>query len=97
MSEMPEKIYAGIYHDDAEYPKYEWRNRKMTGTDKYIRHDLYEALEAENQRLVHLLAGAQNGLKWYQDEHPEDASEADAELHAQIDEALAQRIGGSDE
>lgn len=39
--------------------------------------------------LLELLESAQNGLKWYQAEHPEDASPADDELHERIDAALA--------
>ena len=33
------------------------------------------------------LDSAQNGLRWYQEQHPSDASPADAETHEQIGEA----------
>jgi len=46
------------------------------------------ALRKDKARLIGLLSDAQNGLYWYQEEHPEDASPADDELHAQIDQAL---------
>jgi hypothetical protein len=41
------------------------------------------------EALKDLLERAQNGLRWYADMHPDDASEADGELHVEIDEALA--------
>lgn len=41
-------------------------------------------------KLVDLLERAQNGLRWYQDLHPEHYSEADNELHNEIDEAIIQ-------
>jgi hypothetical protein len=37
MTELPDVIYAGIYHDDV--PLKEWRETKMTGSTKYIRAD----------------------------------------------------------
>ena len=46
-------------------------------------------LKADNERLRDLLERSQNGLRWYQDAHPEDASNADDELHDEIDEALS--------
>lgn len=47
---------------------------------------------AEYDKLLDLLERAQNGLKWYQDAHPEHASESDGELHAEID-AIAKAEG----
>lgn len=44
---------------------------------------------ASAEVLCDLLERAQNGLRWYQDEHPNDASEADGELHIEIEEALS--------
>ncbi len=38
--------------------------------------------------LKSLLERAQNGLRWYQDAHPEDESPADDELHEAIDNVL---------
>lgn len=49
-----------------------------------------DALE-ENERLRDLLEQAQNGLRWYQDAHPEYASPADDELHDAIDRALIEK------
>ncbi len=46
------------------------------------------ALEAKVIELKSLLEQAQNGLQWYQDEHPGDESEADFELHDSIERAL---------
>lgn len=40
------------------------------------------------RELSDTLERAQNGLRWYQDEHPEDGSEADGELHEEIDALL---------
>jgi hypothetical protein len=37
--QMPDKIWAGIYHHDDEVTPVtaEWRNRKITGSEPYIR------------------------------------------------------------
>lgn len=45
-------------------------------------------LEENNERLRELLESAANGLRWYQDHHPEDVSEADYEMLEQIDAVL---------
>lgn len=45
--------------------------------------------------LVEALEDAQNGLRWYQEAHPEDASGADDEMHKKIDAALALAKAGS--
>ena len=47
-----------------------------------------EALRKENERLCELLESAANGLRWYQDEHPEDVDDCDYEMLEQIDTAL---------
>jgi hypothetical protein len=55
-------------------------------------HDLQQKLlasQASEARLRDLLERSQNGLRWYQDEHPDDDSEADGELHDEIDTALS--------
>lgn len=39
---------------------------------------------------IDALETAMNGLKWYQDMHPEDASQADGEANADFESALAQ-------
>ena len=44
----------------------------------------------ELQKLKEVLEDAQTGLKWYQEEHPEDASPVDDELHKKLDELLKQ-------
>jgi len=46
------------------------------------------ALRKENEQLRSLLESAANGLRWYQDHHPEDGSEADYEMLEQIDAVL---------
>jgi hypothetical protein len=43
-----------------------------------------------------LLERAQNGLRWYQDALPGAASEADDELHAEIDAALQAYTSGQE-
>lgn len=57
--------------------------------DMKHRKDTITELSAQVNQLRDLLERAQNGLKWYQDSHQEDDSEADGELHAEIDIALA--------
>lgn len=52
---------------------------------------IYTTQQAKSQlirELSHALEKAQNGLRWYQDEYPASDSEADGELHEEIDALL---------
>ncbi|VTU32098.1 hypothetical protein H4CHR_02942 [Variovorax sp. PBS-H4] len=55
----------------------------------------FNALVGQHNHLINLLQQAQNGLRWYQDMHPDNASGADDELHAEIDAAIAAHQGAS--
>lgn len=44
-SGMPDVIYAGKYHDQE--PQNEWRERKMTGSTKYIRAEPAQTVDVD--------------------------------------------------
>ena len=67
-------------------------NQRASSLEKENYQLAFELKECEEQlqKLKEVLEDAQTGLKWYQEEHPEDASPVDDELHEKIDELLNQ-------
>jgi len=54
-------------------------------------------MEARIRELEEALQAAVNGIQWYMDEHPDDASEADHEFLSQAERALAGRTEDQNE
>lgn len=52
--EMPDEIWAGTYFDQET--QNEWREQKMTGSEKYHHSRVVEALQKENAELKAKLA-----------------------------------------
>ena len=52
-NEMPDEIWAGTYFDQET--QNEWRERKMTGSEKYHHSSVVEALRKENEENCRLL------------------------------------------
>ena len=55
----------------------------------WLAHPTVSKPESVNAELLEALKSAKNGLEWYQDAHPESASECDSEAMQDLDAAIA--------
>lgn len=72
----------------AELHEYDLSQKSKLITQKITINEL----QSQVNTLRDLLERAQNGLYWYQDSHPGDSSEADNEIHEEINKALSNKL-----